>query len=67
MNKSKTMTVTINVQDCLKVLRDTVNTLKKGKEKELAEKAITYLEETASGKTQPYRGQHCNAVRVVRK
>lgn len=67
MPKSKTMTVTTNVKDCLKILRKTVDSLPKGTEKEEANKAITYLEDTASGKTQPYKGQHCNVVWVVRK
>lgn len=67
MPKSKTMSVTTNVEDCLKILRDTVDSLPSGKEKDMANKAITYLEETASGNRQPYRGQHCNTVWVVRK
>ena len=56
--------VTPNIVDSLKILRDTVDSLPK--KNEPAKRAISYLEEIADGKKQPYRGQHCNTVWVVR-
>lgn len=65
MAKSKTMTVTNNVQYCLKTLKKAADALPPGEQRDEARKAIKYLMETAEGKTQIRRGGDCNWGRII--
>ena len=65
MAKSKTITVTNNVQYCLKTLRKAVDALPAGEQKDEARNAMRYLLDTAAGKTQIRRGSDCNWGRVI--
>lgn len=65
MSKSKTITVTNNIRYCLKTLKKAVEALPPGEQKKEASAAITYMLETAEGKTQIRRGGDCNWGRII--
>lgn len=65
MAKSKTMTVTNNVNYCLDTLKKAVAKIPDEKEKKAAQDAVKYLIDTSKGKEQLYRGKHCNYKVVI--
>jgi hypothetical protein len=62
---SRKMTVTKNVEYCLKTLKKAVNNLPDSAEQKTAKDAINYLIDTAAGKVQMYKGAHCNHKKVI--
>lgn len=65
MAKSKTMTVSNNVNYCLETLKKAVAKLPDGDVKAEATNAIKYLIDTAKGKTQIRRGADCNWKKII--
>jgi len=65
MAKSKTITVTNNVNYCLAALKKAVAKLPAGDEKTEATHAIKYLIDTSKGIAQIRRGGDCNDKRVI--
>ena len=57
---NRRITVTQNIQYCIDALQRAVKGLPEGDLKTEAKKAVKYLKDTAGGKPQSYRGEHCN-------
>jgi len=62
---NKTIEVTPNVQKCLEILKDAVESLSEGDLKTQAEGALEYLDRTARGEPQPMDGRSCPANKVI--
>ncbi|MCK4835965.1 MAG: hypothetical protein KAT17_04975 [Candidatus Aminicenantes bacterium] len=65
MAKSKTITVTPNVNYCLKVLKKAADALPPGDQKKEAKDALNYLVDTSKGVAQLRRGADCNWARII--
>lgn len=60
MTRSKTISVTDNVEYCIKILKKAVKSLPDGDLKNEANGATTYLDKIVlKGETQPKRGKWC--------
>jgi len=62
---NKTIEVTPNVQKCLEILKDAVESLPEGDLKTQAEAALEYLDRTARGEPQPMDGLTCPINKVI--
>ncbi|MFW6131415.1 MAG: hypothetical protein ACOC5F_02335 [Candidatus Aminicenantaceae bacterium] len=58
MASGKTIEVTPNIEKCMEVLKDAIESLPQEK-KEAAKRAIQYLDDTFQGKAQPMGGRGC--------
>ena len=62
---NKTIEVTPNVQKCLEILKDAVESLPEGDLKTQAEAALEYLDRTAKGEPQLMDGLTCPTDKVI--
>lgn len=65
MANEKTIDVTPNVEKCLEILKDAVESLPEGDLKKRAEGALDYLDSTAKGEPQPLGGRSCPADKAI--
>lgn len=59
MTNDKTILITPNITECLKILKNAMNDVKDPGLKKLAEEALAYLEKTAAGEPQPETEKRC--------
>ena len=59
MAESRTIRVTPNVKECLKILKAAIGRLPAGPDRMKATGALKYLENTFAGKPQPGQGRAC--------
>jgi hypothetical protein len=59
MARSKRISVTPNVLECLKILKRAVKAMPESDLKKNAQGALTYLDRTSKGKPQPMKGLAC--------
>jgi hypothetical protein len=59
MARSKRISVTPNVLECLKILKKAVKTLPESDLKKNAQGALTYMDRTFKGEPQPMKGNAC--------
>jgi len=65
MPKSKTISVTPNVQKCLEILKLATESMPAGDLKRRAEAALGYLSRTFKGEPQPRKGSMCTPDKPV--
>lgn len=67
MAKSRSISVTPNVQKCLEELKEVIKSLPAGDLKKRGEGALNYLSLTFKGEPQPLKGRNCPAgTRIIR-
>jgi hypothetical protein len=67
MAKSKTIRVTPNLQKCLKILNEVVDSMPVGDRKKRAKAALRYLFRTFKGERQPLKGAACPGATLIIK
>ena len=59
MTNDKTILITSNITECLKILKNAIHDVQDPSLKKLAEDALAYLEKAAAGEPQPKIGKRC--------
>jgi hypothetical protein len=59
MPRSRSIRVTVNLEQCLKELKAALKEMPSNEAKKRASRALAYLEKTFKGEPQPLRGSSC--------